>query len=62
MKNNLQTNPVLLKLTILVACFMLVIVYNKSKAAEVREVMHQNSQASVTFVTGVEQNELTPCK
>lgn len=35
MKNNLQTNPLLFKLLVLITCFMLVIFYNQSKAAGV---------------------------
>ena len=32
MKNNLQTNPLLFKMLVLVTCFMLVILYNKAQA------------------------------
>ena len=31
MKNNLQTNPILFKMVLLVTCFMLVMLYNKSQ-------------------------------
>jgi len=34
MKNILQTNPFLSKTIVLVTCFMLVMLYNKSKAAD----------------------------
>ena len=33
MKNGLQMNPMLFKMIVLVTCFMLVMLYNKSKAA-----------------------------
>jgi len=33
MKNSLQSNPVILKIAILVTCFMVVMIYNESKAA-----------------------------
>ena len=33
MKNSLQTNPVFFKIVVLVTCFMMVMFYNKSKAA-----------------------------
>jgi hypothetical protein len=33
MKNNLQGNPAMLKIIVLFTCFMLVMLYNKSKAA-----------------------------
>ncbi len=35
MKNGLQMNPMLFKMMILVTCFMMVMLYNKSKAAGV---------------------------
>jgi hypothetical protein len=31
MKNNLHTNPLIFKMILLVTCFMLVMLYNKSK-------------------------------
>ena len=33
MKNGLHTNPMMFKMIVLVTCFMLVMLYNKSKAA-----------------------------
>lgn len=33
MKNGLHTNPFMFKMILLVTCFMLVMLYNKSKAA-----------------------------
>lgn len=33
MKNSLQTNPVILKIIVLVTCFMMAMFYNQSKAA-----------------------------
>lgn len=34
MKNGMHINPVMFKMIVLVTCFMLVMVYNKSKAAD----------------------------
>jgi len=34
MKNGLHFNPLIFKMVVLVTCFMLVMLYNKSKAAE----------------------------
>lgn len=36
MKNGLQMNPMLFKMIVLVTCFMMVMLYNKSKAADIR--------------------------
>jgi hypothetical protein len=33
MRNNLQGNPAMLKIIVLITCFMLVLLYNKTKAA-----------------------------
>ncbi len=35
MKNGLHMNPLLFKMVVLVTCIMLVMLYNKSKAADV---------------------------
>jgi hypothetical protein len=35
MKNGLHFNPLLFKMVVLVTCFMLVMLYNKSKGAEI---------------------------
>jgi hypothetical protein len=35
MKNGLHMNPLLFKMVVLVTCFMLVMLYNKSKAANI---------------------------
>jgi hypothetical protein len=35
MKNGLHINPLLFKMVVLVTCFMLVMFYNKSKAADI---------------------------
>ena len=32
MKNSLHTNPLMFKIVVLLTCFMLVMIYNKSKA------------------------------
>lgn len=37
MKNGLQMNPMVFKMMVLVTCFMLVMLYNKSKAADIRQ-------------------------
>jgi hypothetical protein len=34
MKNGMQINPVMFKMIVLVTCFMLAMIYNKSKAAD----------------------------
>ena len=34
MKNGLHMNPLLFKMVVLVTCFMLVMLYNKSKGAD----------------------------
>ena len=35
MKNGLPINPLLFKMVVLVTCFMLVMLYNKSKGADI---------------------------
>ena len=35
MKNGLHMNPLLFKMVVLVTCFMLVMLYNKSKGADI---------------------------
>lgn len=59
MKNNLQASPLLFKMMVLVTCFMLVIIYNKSKAAEVPTVSHTSTRVAVNFKHDTEKNELT---
>ncbi|MEO5891033.1 MAG: hypothetical protein ABIQ31_12310 [Ferruginibacter sp.] len=59
MKNNLQANPLLFKLIILLACFMLTIVYNQSKAAGVPARLHTTNKIAVNFKHNSEKNELT---
>jgi hypothetical protein len=46
MKNNLQTNPVALKVIILITCFMLVMLYNKSKAGSLTASAYKKITAS----------------
>jgi hypothetical protein len=46
MKNNLQTNPVALKVIILITCFMLVMLYNKSKAGSLTASAYKKIPAS----------------
>lgn len=40
MKNGLHMNPLLFKMVVLVTCFMLVMLYNKSKGADVAATGH----------------------
>lgn len=40
MKNGLHFNPVLFKMVLLVTCFMLVMLYNKSKGADMPSAKH----------------------
>ncbi|MEP7110082.1 MAG: hypothetical protein ABI760_18955 [Ferruginibacter sp.] len=58
MKNNLQTNPFLLKMIALVACFMLVILYNKSKASGIPNISNYTARVAVNFKQDAEKNEL----
>ena len=58
MKNNLHTNPLLFKLIVLVTCFMLVILYNKSKAGDITPVAYSHSRVAVSFSHSLERNEL----
>ncbi|MDO9374436.1 MAG: hypothetical protein V4725_06330 [Bacteroidota bacterium] len=55
MKPNLQTNPLLLKCLVLVTCFMLAILYNKSQASSWPAV---KSKVAVSFLQRSESNEL----
>jgi len=43
MKNGLQMNPMLFKMMVLLTCFMLVMLYNKSKAADTKQVAANTS-------------------
>lgn len=47
MKNLFQTNPVLFKAIVLITCFMLVMFYNKSKAADCNSNAFSKSQIAV---------------
>ena len=49
MKNNLHTNAILLKTALIIACFMLTILYNKSMAAEVNISSIFNRQEVLKF-------------
>jgi len=40
MKNGLHMNPLLFKMVVLVTCFMLVMLYNKSKGADIAAAEH----------------------
>ena len=56
MKNNLQTNPLVFKLLVLITCFMLTILYNKSRASSPWSV--GKSKVAVSFLQRSETNEL----
>jgi hypothetical protein len=45
MKNGLQINPMLFKAVLLVTCFMLAMLYNKSKAATTANI--KQTQTSI---------------
>ena len=59
MKNSLHINPLLLRMMLLTACFMLVIMYNKSKAADFPSGLHTNNRATVNFKTDPDKDELS---
>lgn len=61
MKNSLHFNPLLLRMALLLACFMFVIVYNKSKAADVQFLFPSNNRATVNFKNDFAKNELSIC-
>jgi hypothetical protein len=47
MKNSLHTNPILFKMVVLITCFMLAMLYNKSKAANIKYQPHNASHQAV---------------
>lgn len=47
MKNGLQINPMLFKMVVLVTCFMLAMLYNKSKAATVQPLQQTHTVAVI---------------
>ena len=47
MKNGLQMNPMLFKMVLLVTCFMLVMLYNKSKAATTQSLKQTHTIAVI---------------
>ncbi|CAN5540633.1 hypothetical protein BH11BAC3_BH11BAC3_10500 [soil metagenome] len=57
MKNNIHTNPLLLKMVILITCFMLVMLYNESYAAKAAPVPANKS--AIQFQHNAEKNELS---
>lgn len=59
MKNNLHANPLVFKMIVLFTCFMLVILYNKTKAAELPTGLHTSSGATVNFKHDVKKDQLT---
>lgn len=59
MKNNLHANPLLYKMILLFTCFMLVILYNKSKAAELPKSLHSNLKATISFKQHIAENSVT---
>jgi hypothetical protein len=58
MRNNLQGNPAILKIIVLLTCFMLVMLYNKSKAAD-HHPFSTFKKVTVSFSQDVVKNELT---
>ncbi len=56
MRNNLQANPLLFKLILLVTCFMLVILYNKTQAAGTTPA--SRSRVAVSFLQQGHSNEV----
>ncbi len=44
MKNGLHINPLLFKMVVLITCFMLAMLYNKSKGADVSAAAHTLQQ------------------
>jgi hypothetical protein len=44
MKNNLQTTPLLVKMVVLFTSFMLVMLYNQSKAATIQKAPQYSSR------------------
>ena len=59
MKNNLQTNALLLKIIILFTCFMLVMLYNQTKASDLPSLSRTNSHVAVNFTHNMDKNELS---
>lgn len=59
MKKHLQINSVLLRTIVLFACFMLTIVYNKSKASGVPTILHTSAKVVVNFKHDIAKDELT---
>ncbi|MEO6733331.1 MAG: hypothetical protein ABIN01_19060 [Ferruginibacter sp.] len=58
MKKHLQINPVFLRTVVLFASFMLAIVYNKSKAADVPAILHTSAKVVVNFKHDIAKDEL----
>lgn len=56
MKNNLQTTPLILKMIVLVTCFVLTIIYNQSQASH--EVPVAVNKVLVNFEHNVIKKEL----
>jgi hypothetical protein len=59
MKTNPQTNPLLVKIILVAACFMLAVLCNKSKAAGLPAFSHNSNRVTVNFKHDIEKNELT---
>jgi hypothetical protein len=59
MKNNLEANPLLFNMILLVTCFMLVMVCNKSKAAGLPIVSGTGTHVAVNFKNDIVKNELS---
>jgi hypothetical protein len=59
MKKNLHINPILIKMALLITCFMLVMLYNQSKAAVLPTAIATSNRVTVNFINDAEKNELT---
>jgi hypothetical protein len=59
MRNSFQTNPVVFKIIVLITCFLLVMIYNKSKAADIYHYPPATfKKATVLFTENVAKKEL----
>ena len=58
MKNNFYANPLLYKMILLFTCFMLVILYNKSKAEGLPKSLHTNTKAIISFKQHAPENNV----
>ena len=59
MKNKLQINPLFLRMAVLVTCFLIVIIYNKAKAADVSPPVNSAKKIAINFKHNLLKDELT---